>query len=240
MKSEKENYINSININSDTNFPYLVLDVENGRSYPRNPGFQVMHWHEDLQFIYVLSGSVTVKTLTDTVAVRQGEGIFINKNVVHFVGSGGECHYNSFIFPAQLLEFSLYSPAKQFVDCIVENEQFQLFHFTQREQWQDNVLQYLYRLSMLYKNKTEFYVYEVQVLLVTLWLTMRKNLGLPAKCKESVASICMQKFLYYIAQHYAEELTLENIAASANVSKSACAKYFHLNLQTTPDRKSVV
>ena len=266
MKSEKEKYINSVNLYVDTDFPYLVLDVINDRSYPRNPGFQVMHWHEDLQFIYVLGGSIEVKTLDNTVSVQAGEGIFINKNVVHFVRRTGGCHYNSFIFPAQFLEFSagqaytVHSPAKQFVDVVVENEQFSLFHFTSGEEWQEKALSLLCRLSELSRcyssgdtgaqrlqyrrersvcesdgtDRRGFYVYEVLVLLAALWLTMRKNILLPPKQQESTVSMRMQKFLRCIEQHYPEDLTLEDIAESASVSKSECLRCFNLTLQTTP------
>lgn len=260
MKSEKEKYLNSVNLYVDTDFPYLVLDVIDDRSYPRNPGFQVMHWHEDLQFIYVLGGSIEVKTLDNTVSVQAGEGIFINKNVVHFVRRTGECHYNSFIFPAQFLEFSFHSPAKLFVDVVVENEQFSLFHFTSGEEWQEKALMLLCRLSELSRcyssgdtgaqrlqyrrersvcesdgtDRRGFYVYEVLVLLSALWLTMRKNILLPPKQQESTVSMRMQKFLRCIEQHYPEDLTLEDIAESASVSKSECLRCFHLTLQTTP------
>ena len=80
---EQQNYINSVNLNQNTDFPYLVLNIVNDNSYPRNPGFQVMHWHEDLQFIYVLSGEIEVVTLETVVSLHPGEGVFINKNVVH-------------------------------------------------------------------------------------------------------------------------------------------------------------
>lgn len=240
MESEKEKYLNSVNLYVDTDFPYLVLDVVNDKSYPRNPGFQVMHWHEDLQFIYVLSGAVCVKTLDNAVSVRAGEGIFINKNIIHFVRRMGECHYNSFIFPAQFLEFSagyactVHGPAKRFVDDVVENEQFPLFHFTGGEEWQEKALLLLRRLSELEKKKTEFYVYEVLVLLAALWLAMRKNILLPPKQQENTVSVRMQKFLRCIELHYPEDLTLEAIAESACVSKSECLRCFHLTLQTTP------
>ena len=79
MKSEQNNYINSVNLNADSDFPYLVLDVINDQSYPRNPGFQVMRWHEDLQFIYVLDGEIEIKTLTASVRITENSGIFINK-----------------------------------------------------------------------------------------------------------------------------------------------------------------
>ncbi len=82
---DRQDYINSVNLNRDTDFPYLVLDIIDANSYPRNPGFQVMHWHEDLQFIYVLSGTISVVTLDARVRVGPGEGVFINKNVVHLV-----------------------------------------------------------------------------------------------------------------------------------------------------------
>ncbi len=53
---ENHRFINSVNLNAGTDFPYLVLEIINEQSFPRNPGFQVMHWHEDIQFIYVLEG----------------------------------------------------------------------------------------------------------------------------------------------------------------------------------------
>ena len=80
-----ETYINSINLNAGTDFPYLCLNIINEHSYPLNPGLQVMHWHEDLQFIYLFEGTIEVRTLTDSVILRGGEGIFINQNVVHLV-----------------------------------------------------------------------------------------------------------------------------------------------------------
>ena len=42
--------------------------------------------------------------------------------------------------------------------------------------------------------------------------------------------------LQYIQAHYSEELTLEQIAASAAVSKSMCLRYFRQIIDTTPIR----
>ncbi len=67
-------YINSININAEWIFHYLVLHVVDDQSYPRNPGFQVMHWHEDLQFIYVLDGTIEImETLSHVSNNREGK-----------------------------------------------------------------------------------------------------------------------------------------------------------------------
>ena len=115
-------YINSLNQN--TNFPYLVLNVFSGNSYPRNPGFRVMHWHEDLQFIYVLEGEIEIITLENRTILNKGEGFFINKNVVHLVDKVDACHYNSFIFPDYFFRFYVRSPAEQTGNRITDREDF--------------------------------------------------------------------------------------------------------------------
>ena len=76
---KKEDYLNSVNLNAETDFPYLVMEIINDQSYPRNPGFHVMHWHEDLQFICVLEGDIILKTLQDEHPVHAGEAVLSTK-----------------------------------------------------------------------------------------------------------------------------------------------------------------
>lgn len=234
MDTEKETYINSINLNGNTDFPYLVLDVTNGHSYPRNPGFLVMHWHEDLQFLYMKHGTVQLKTLDGSLPISAGEAVFINKNVVHQIRQMGECQYSSFIFPDYFLEFYMGGPARAFVDSIVGKECLPFFHFDSETGWSKNVLSMLRKLSELEKEKSDFYVYEVLVLLSEIWLLICKNISMPLEKKKSAAEIRMRKFLNYIEQHYGENLSLGDLAKSANVSKTECLRCFKQSMGTTP------
>ena len=204
VPDRKKAFINSVNLNADTGFPYLVLDVVNDRSYPKNPGFLVMHWHEDLQFIYVLEGEIEVRTLDEELKLAAGHGVFINKNVVHSVNQSGDCHYKSFIFPDYFLRFYFGSPAEHLVDSLVENMDVPLCRFIPGIGWCDTVLSILRKLSFLEKNGNEFYVYEVLVFLTSLWLEIRKNVSLPSGKKEKPVSRRMQRFLAYIEKHYGE------------------------------------
>lgn len=231
-------YINSININNDKDFPYLVLDVTDDRAYPRNPGFQVMHWHEDLQFIYVSYGTIEVKTLDHSVILKAGEGIFINKNVIHHVRRLESCHYNSFIFPEYFLAFYAGGPLKKYVESITTNPKIPLYHFSAGIPWHKNVLDLLHQLSNLEKNKTDFYPYEVLTKLSSLWLLICKNLKTDSPSvpisQESAVQIRTRKILHYIEEHYSEDITLSDLAGSANISKSECGRCFQLCLDTTP------
>lgn len=234
MEKNKSNYINSVNLIENTDFPYLVLDVVNQKSFPQNPGFQVIHWHEDFQFIYVIDGKIKFLTLNKRIEVSASQGIFINKNILHQVKEFTSCHYKSFVFPDYFLKFYFGSPAGVFVDSISENEDLEFYHFTGQNEWENTVLNLLQKLTEMEEKKTEFYPYEILLILSSLWLTFRKNILLPPQQQENIVSIRMQKFLNYIANHYAEDISLESLAKSGNVGKSECLRCFKASLQTTP------
>lgn len=230
-------YINSVNLYQNTNFPYLVLNVINEQSFPKNQGFQVMHWHEDLQFIYVLDGGIEIKTLDTSVQVDKGSGIFINKNVIHLVNrKTPSCHYNSFIFPDYFLKFYFGSPAAVFVERIVGKDELPICCFPEEMNWCKSILSTLSRLADLENRKTEFYTYEVLCLLSTLWLEVCRNIRLSDKNADNAMSARMQKFLRYISEHYGEDISLDRLAESANVSKSECLRCFKASMETTPYR----
>lgn len=234
MKNPQDIYINSVNLNADSDFPYLVLDVRDDQSYPRNPGFQVMHWHEDLQFIYVLDGEIEVKTLDTSIQVSKGSGIFINKNIIHLVKKTTFCHYNSFILPDYFLKFYVGSPARNFVENIVGNDKLPVCHFPAESEWCKSILDMLSQLAELENRKAKFYVYEALCLLSQLWLELCKNIQIPTQNTDTAMELRMQKFLQYISEHYGEDISLEKLAASANVSKSECLRCFKASMQTTP------
>lgn len=234
MKLKK--YINSVNLNQNTNFPYLVLNVVNGNSYPRNPGFRVMHWHEDIQFIYVLDGEIEVVTLEDRIPLHKGDGFFINKNIVHLVNKVDACHYNSFIFPDYFLRFYIGGPCDEIVGQIIGNIHIPVYHITNTREHQP-ILHALEKLSSLEQNKSHLYPYEVLSTLTNLWLEFCRVISITeiqTDKKNSPISNRMAIFLQCIESHYSEDLTLEMIAASANVSKSECLRCFKASLQTTP------
>lgn len=233
---KQDNYINSVNLNQHTNFPYLVLNVYNGNSYPRNPGFRVMHWHEDVQFIYVLEGEIEVGTLENRTTLQQGDGLFINKNVVHLVDKVDACHYNSFIFPDYFLRFYIGSPADQIVSQIIGNKAFPVIPLSNTTENQP-LLHTLKKLAALEQNKTALYPYEVLSTLSVLWLELCRAIHITENethTKNNQVSDRMATFLQYIALHYKDDITLEMLAKSANVSKSECLRCFKTTLQITP------
>ncbi len=219
---------------SAEDFPYLIEYMIAGAPLSESGGLQMMRWHENLRFLYVLEGRAEIHLLDGVVSLATGQGAFINQNVIHLVKAAEVCYYCCISFPAYFLEFYGGGPVKAPVETLVESRQLTVYVFDGRQDWHGRVLAHLCMLCSLEEEKPPLYSYEVMVQLVNMWLEMQKHIVLPPRKRESVKCARMRKFLYYIGQHYREEVSLEELAASAGVSKSECLRCFKQSLGTTP------
>ncbi len=235
-KDDPSTYINSININSETDFPYLVLHVKNNTATPLTPGFRVYHWHDDLQFVYVLSGNISVNTLEKKELLSAGEGIFINKNVVHMIDKIDECEYRCFIFPERLVSFYPGSPVSRLTGTITDNHAISLIPFRNDESWCRAALTILNKMFFLEADTSDLYCYEVLSSLCNLWLLLLKNTSNYEHITETAISIRMRHMLQFIETNYSDNISLTDLAASAGISTSEALHCFKLTMHTTPYR----
>ena len=230
------NYINSKNVNADLEFPYLVLNRKNNMTFPVTPGFHVYHWHKDLQFVYVLSGNVCIKTLEKEEYLSAGEGAFINSNVVHIINTVSDCDYKCFIFPEYLVSFYTDSPVMKMTQSVTTNTSISLVRLSKEKSWCPEALKILKKLVQLENSKTTFYHCEVLANISMLWVIILKNLNISEFLPANNETIRVRKILAFIETHYAEEISLARLAESADISTSEALRCFKLTLQTTPYR----
>ena len=103
--------------------------------------------------------------------------------------------------------------------------------------WTQKALRILKELTHIEENeKGELYSYDVLSRLSELWSLILKNIPPENMVSENITSSRTKTFLEYIEAHYAEDVSIEEIAKSANVSKSECLRCFKTALQTTPYR----
>ena len=239
-KQTTESYSRAINLNADTNFPYFVRHARNGMFSKGDVGFGVLHWHEDLQLIYVIEGVACVTTLGEKKLVSAGEGIFVNKGVIHYsVERSNPCEYILLRFPEKMLTFYTGSPAEKITRTVTDNSNITVVVFTEDISWCRQVLQLLQKLVRLDEENNDnkeslLYMYEVQIYLCRIWMAMLENLDITVESNENITGKRMRRMLEYIERSYAESVTLEDIAESAGISKSEALRCFHQSLQTTP------
>ena len=82
--------------------PFSTYHIKNeGRS------FQIpVHWHDELEIIYVKSGFLTVSISGENYIGTPGDAFVVSPGNLHFMGSqAGEVDYFTFLFPLEYISF---------------------------------------------------------------------------------------------------------------------------------------
>lgn len=197
------------------------------------------HWHEELEVLIVTEGTVLAAAGAEKFTVRRGDGVFINAGVLHadWSAAPGECRLHSLVFHPRLVgggQDSIFW--QKYLQPLLSDTARGSIYLDQDCAWQRQALQALeraYEAMALEPPGYEFRVREALSEMVFL-LAGHAPAGqhLPKKALRSTDRI--KTMLQYIQEHYAEDLTIDGIAASASISISECLRCFHDMIGTTP------
>lgn len=203
---------------SNDKLPVKVLHKYTSESY----GGCVLHWHEQLEFYYVISGGVFILCNGRQGWLKEGEIGCINWCEPHrgarFLDNTE--HYIIQIDLEKLVESSCFCPASVYLRRIPA--------FLGK----DSVLAAFFQeiIQEYYKQEEG---YELQIY-GTLWhiLSYLLRSFMPAdkdKTEDNTSGITLEltkKILFFIASHYKERLTLKQIADGAGLSESYMCRIF--------------
>lgn len=240
MRMDGDLYPNSENLNARSEFPLLVLEVKDDVPTPPNPGFGIMHWHHDLQVIYVRTGRIELATLEGRLQVSAGEAVVVNTGVVHRIVREAGAAYASLIFPLTLLANQVDGPIRRAIARIAGNAGAPIIALAQRSAWHDEAIGCVLRALSAWQNGAdatdELAAYHAFVALHELFLLLVEHIEASDPKPATVTNERMRAFLPFIAERYAEPISLADIAGAADVSESECLRCFRESLQTTPYR----
>lgn len=229
----------SHNPNDQDAFPLLVLDVRQETCFPPNEGFRVLHWHEEIQFVHVLAGSIHVEIYGEAFDVSAGDAVFLNRSVLHRITEKERCRYHSYLIPERMLGFFPGSHMAQAdVASVLHNPVF-TFEFLRKEDpaWEE----FFRRLDSLetacFAGKDDAHrEYRICVCLTALWLAFisalpPRPLQSPSRDYERIRAM-----LSCIHERYGAPLSVEEIGAAAHIGKSECLRCFRRYTGESPYR----
>lgn len=226
-----------------TGFPLLVLNVEHRACTPFNEGFQVLHWHEEVQFVYVLKGIVRIKIYDEAYDLPEGGCMFINRTVLHHITEREDCHYHSYIIPARMLGFFPGSiMEQQEVQKIVGNPAFTHFLLHPETPSHAPFLKSLAALDELYfcTEKRAHHEYSLMIRLAQMWLCFVSVIA-PGDSVTGVSHPAesrnydrIRTLISFIHSNYARPISARDIARSAHISKTECLRCFQKFVHEPP------
>lgn len=199
------------------------------------------HWHEELEVLVVSEGTVLAAAGAEKYTVRQGDGVFVNAGVLHadWPAAPGGCRLHSLVFHPRLVGGSTDSVFWQnYLQPLLSDAARGCACLRREVDWQRQALtaaERAYQAMVLEEPGYEFRVRaalsEMVFLLVSHAPAGRE---LPKKALRNADRI--KTMLQFIQTHYAEDIRLADIAASAAISASECLRCFHDMIGTTPNR----
>lgn len=228
----KENQLEAIE-GLHTEYPYVLHHVNLKET--KVP----WHWHEELEFDYVVSGAIKVVTASKTYIFHKNEACFINTNVlclVEHAEDGEECIVDSHLFHPVFLSGhfkSIYET--KYLEPVLQNKKIEVMEIRGENKYQTEMLKKLRQVSFLQsKENVEF---ETRNLFSEIWVLLRKeieNLRYEDTPVKLASQERIQTMMVFIHENYQRKISLRDIAASAMVSGRECLRCFQESIHKTP------
>lgn len=199
------------------------------------------HWHEELEILLISEGSVLAAAGNEKFTLNAGDGLFINAGVLHadWHAAPGACLLRSIVFHPRLVGGTADSVFWQkYLQPLLTDPSRPCAVLRPGVPWQRTVLEAFERAYRAVLNDVPGYEFRARAeLSECIWLLTENapaTRPLPKKALRSADRI--KTMLQFVQLHYAEELTVEQIAASASISPSECLRCFRDMIGTTPNQ----
>lgn len=215
-------------------FP-VSISIEHIQAYDQ--GTFLWHWHPEIELTRIMSGEMEYQINDTTYHLCAGDGIFGNSNSLHTGRRihNRECTYLSITFhPRFLYGYENSILQSKYMDFITSNDSFASLPFTSTIDWQKEILETMNEIYQLSLKPTEDFEFAVHMKLLSIWQKLYFHFSKqPEKEKKSLLHIQrLREILKFVHENYADEISLDVIAASVSLSKSECCRFFkkHMNM----------
>lgn len=197
------------------------------------------HWHEELEVIYVVKGSVIIGIQNDEFVLDECEGVFINTNTLHSVKKDSEeCIIYSFVFASSLISGSGESIYEQrFVKPLLSCHELPCVKLKKEVPWQREAAACILKAYEEFESDAFGYELLVREQLSHMWylIVTQALQNQREKAQSETLDIKRMKIMMeYIRAHYQESISLEAIAKAASISEREALRCFQKTIHDTP------
>lgn len=199
------------------------------------PDFRALcHWHEDMEFIYVLEGEMDYYVNGKSISLKKDTAIMVNSSRLHYGYSNckRECHFYCVILHPSLITTNkkLY---RKFIEPVTQNYELDYLLFDSP----DETAAILKKILQLKTDPSPTYELDVISLFHLLWNQIYNRAITQYACPRENADAdltAQRQMVSYIYQNYSANISLEDIAAAGQVCRSKCCQIFKKYVGQSP------
>ena len=197
------------------------------------------HWHDELEIAVILSGEVSLSIAGYELNLKAGEGYFANSGILH---SSELCSKTGWqhcmVFDPRVIATPDDIIWNTYVMPILSHENLPFIKLSPEAPWQKEILSQAEKAWISGANEKTDYALTVRSALSQILSLMVHNIDTEAEhpftSKTQRDELRIKKTLYFIETHFREQITIDDIAAYAEISVSTLLRLYHDILHTTP------
>ena len=199
------------------------------------------HWHDEVEFFYVLEGEVLFQLDTDYFPVKAGEAVFIHSGEIHAGHSYNDstCMYGAIVFDTQLLASASFDHIQaNFIAPFLDRTRTFPAHLTGNTRWERQLLFQLRELlSITDQRELGYELAAKQQLLAMLHTIVPQGRHVNRSKREhndETKTIRLKKAISYIQLHYHQPLKIAELAGQIPMSEGQFCRFFKSMTRQTP------
>lgn len=205
-----------------------------------SPGYP-WHWHKAFEIDYVSEGELELKTTDGRSRIRKGEAFFVNSNVLHDIqicDDAEQCELYAHIFSPGFLSGSNHNILEQkYLTPILKSQGLQSYVIHADHYESFRMLEKIANMIELNRQEEFGFEFKLRAELSDIWCLLlgeTENLRAQDVDINIRDSERLKVMLQFIHDHYMEKISLEQIAASANISTRECSRCFKRSISVSP------
>lgn len=207
---------------------YYMRNIHHAFQFP-------VHWHEEIEIIYVEEGKLHVKIGEQDMDGEAGDLFFVNPRELHLMSSpDGKVKYYTLLFPIEFISFQSLDELEANLLAPIRSNQLML-----PEQLTDEALKKKVReivVKMIADNREIHHLdikeiglsshhLQTRIYLLQI-LQMLYEAGALTRAETAGNSNMQKELLGYIQNHYTEKITLSMLAKEFHLSEKYVSRYF--------------
>ena len=186
-------------------------------------------------------GGVLAAAAGEKYTLAEGDGLFINAGVLHadWPLAAGRCRLHSVVFHPRLVGGSPDSVFWQkYLQPLLTDPSRPCAVLRPTVDWQHEAIEDMERAFRAVVNEIPGYEFKTRAALSEMIFQLVSHApavqAMPKKALRNADRI--KTMLQFIQEHYAEDISVEQVASSASISPSECLRCFHDMIGTTPNQ----
>ena len=200
-----------------------------------------LHWHPYFEIATAKSGIIDYQVGQNHIILEPGDSIFVNSNMLHEIRQvSGDTPdpMPNIVFSGTVVAPETGTIYRKYIHPIAGCDLLPFIVFRHDNSQCNEVNQMINDIYCVMREQADCYELIVQRNISCIFEYIIRHFDtLPkfeASCLQLSAQIRVRKMLSHIYEHYAEEVTLEDIAGAANISRSEAGRCFNAYMGCSP------